>query len=69
MFATLFFLLGVLGGTYFPGEEKGGEKWSVCSPTMTSTRAKRSRTRNYIGAITDIPAIRAGRGECSTQEE
>jgi hypothetical protein len=41
----------------------------VVEPWRIGSRSRSSKTRNYIGAIIDIPAIRAGRGEFSTQEE
>lgn len=41
----------------------------VVEPWRIASHQRSSGTRNYIGAITSIPDIRAGRGEFRTKEE
>ena len=41
----------------------------VVEPWRIASHMRSSGTRNYIGAITNIPAIRVGRGEFSSEEE
>ena len=41
----------------------------VVEPWRIGSKSRSSKTRNYIGAIMDIPAIKAGRGEFPTSKE
>ncbi len=41
----------------------------VVEPWRIGSKSRSSMTRSYIGAIMDIPAIKAGRGEFPTKEE
>lgn len=41
----------------------------VVEPWRIASHSRSSKTRNYIGAVMQIPAIREGRGEFETKEE
>ncbi len=41
----------------------------MVEPWRIASRSRSSKTRNYIGAVMDVPAIRAGSGEFSSKEE